>query len=65
MTLTYLLSTDEFGGLQLVLELSVGPTVMLLLNLWAEVGLSKSAMGDVKSLVYKENVIPLSLPIAF
>ena len=38
---------------------------MLLLNLWAEVGLSNGAMGEVKSLVYKENVIPLSLPIAF
>ena len=35
---------------------------MLLLNLWAEVGLRNGAMGELKSLIYKENVIPPSFP---
>ena len=58
------LSTDEFGGSQPVPRLCVGPRLMLLLYSWTEVGLCNGSMGEVKSLIYKENVIPPSLPIA-
>ena len=37
---------------------------MLLLKLWAEVGLCNKAMGEVKRLIYQENIIPQSLLIA-
>ena len=37
---------------------------MLLLHLWAEVDLCNGAIEEVKSLIYKENVIPPPLPIA-
>ena len=48
---------DEFRGMQPVLQLSGGARVMLLLKLWAEVGLCNKAMGEVKRLICKENAI--------
>ena len=47
-----------------MLQLPAGTRVMLLLNLWTDVGLCNEAMGEVKSLIYKKNVIPSSSLIA-
>ena len=58
------LSSNEFGGMQPVFQLSVGARVMLLLNLRNKVDLWNGAMEEVKSLIYKKNIIPPSLPIA-
>ena len=43
--------------MQPVLQLSGGARVMLLLKLWAEIGLCNKAMGEVKRLICKENAI--------
>ena len=37
---------------------------LLLLNLWAEFGLCNGATEEVRSLIYKNNIIPPSLPTA-
>ena len=58
------LSLNEFGGMQPVFQLSVGARVILFLNLRTKVDLWNGAMEEVKSLIYKKNIIPPSLPIA-
>ena len=57
------LSSDEFGGLESILCLNVGATVMLTRSLWAKYGLCNGAMGVVNTVIYKDGQYPPSLPI--
>ena len=56
-------SPDDAGGLDPVILLSVGARVMLITNLWVEVGLVNGAVGTVISIVY-ETGGPPDLPLA-
>ena len=56
-------SSDDAGGLEPVIHLSVGARVMLITNLWVEVGLVNGAVGTVISIVY-ETGGPPDLPLA-
>ena len=58
------LSSDEFGGLETILNLAVRSRVMLIQNLWIDKGLCNGAMGEVTSIVYAPNNTPPSLPLA-
>ena len=58
------LSSDEFGGLEPILNLAVGSRVMLVQNLWIDKGLCNGAMGEVTSIVFALNNTPSSLLLA-
>ena len=58
------LHADEYGGLQPILNISVGSKVMLLKNLWVEKGLCNGAMGQVTAIIYSLNNNPAALPVA-
>jgi ATP-dependent exoDNAse (exonuclease V), alpha subunit - helicase superfamily I member len=52
------------GGLQKKLFLCVGARVMLLRNLWTDVGLCNGALGTIHSIVYTKRQRPPLFPIA-
>ena len=58
------LSADDMGGLQKTLYLALDARVMLLRNIWTEVGLCNGALGTVHQIIYAENQCPPSLPVA-
>ena len=58
------LSSDDFGGLEPVVNLALGSRVMLVRNLWVAKGLCNGAMGEVTDIVYGKNNRPPSLPVA-
>ena len=57
-------TSDDMGGLQITLMLSIDARVMLTRNLWTDAGLCNGALGKVYSIVYSENNYPPHLPIA-
>ena len=58
------ISSDEMSGLQPTIFLAKGAKVMLIMNLWAEVGLCNGATGIVIDIIYHNNHQPPDLPIA-
>ena len=56
--------SDEAEGLDAVVFLSKNAEVMLMCNLWAEVGLCNGSFRVVEQFCYAEAAGPLSLPIA-
>ena len=58
------LSSDDVGGLEPKIFLSIGARVMLTRNLWTEKGLCNGSMGVVKDIIYQEGDSPPNLPIA-
>ena len=56
-------TSDEAGGLEVVLFLTTKAEVMLTCNLWAEVGLCNGSFGTVEQFWFVENIGPTSLPI--
>jgi len=57
-------SSDDMGGLEPKLFLSVGARVMLTRNLWTDKGLCNGSMGIVKDIIYQEGDSLPNLPIA-
>ena len=57
-------SSDDMGGLEPKVFLSIGARVMLTRNLWNDQGLCNGSMGVVKDIVYQEGDSPPNLPIA-
>ena len=57
------LSADDMGGLEPIVYLSKGAKVMLMMNLWTDVGLCNGALGTVLDFVYAEGQQPPCLPI--
>ena len=58
------ISPEEMCGLVPSLFLAREASVMLTMNLWAEVGLCNGATGKVIDIVYANNSSPPNLPIA-
>lgn len=58
------LSSDDMGGLEPKLFLSISARVMLTRNLWTEKGLCNGSMGVVKDVIYHEGDSPPNLPLA-
>ena len=58
------LSAQDLFGLEPILFLAKGATVMLTSNLWASVGLCNGAKGTVVDIVYHSEHQPPSLPVA-
>ena len=58
------MTADTMQGLQPFIMLAVGARVMITSNIWTEVGLTNGAMGTVRNIIYKEGVLPPSLPRA-
>ena len=58
------LSSDDMGGLEPKIFLSIGARVMLTRNLWIGKGLCNGSMGVVKDIIYQEGDSPPNLPIA-
>lgn len=58
------ISPEEMCGLVATLFVGREASVMLTMNLWAEVGLCNGATGRVIDIVYADNHSPPSLPIA-
>ena len=56
-------SSDDAGGLDPVVHLAVTARVMLITNLWVEVGLVNGAVGTVISICYERGGPP-DLPLA-
>ena len=56
-------SSDDAGGLDPVVHLAVTACVMLITNLWVEVGLVNGAVGTVISICYERGGTP-DLPLA-
>jgi len=56
--------SDVAKGLESYLLLSRGLRIMLKSNLWTEASLVNGLMGTVQEIIYEENQIPPSLPIA-
>ena len=54
---------DEAGGLEPVVCLAMSARVMLISNLWVDVGLVNGAMGSVEAICYRTGGPP-DLPIA-
>ena len=58
------INPDDFLGLQPLVFLAKGATIMLTMNLWPAVGLYNSATGTVVDFLYHNNQQPPELPIA-
>ena len=57
-------TADDAGGLKAIFYLSTKSEVMLISNLWAEVGLCNGSFGTVEQIWYAENMGPPNLPVA-
>ena len=55
--------SDDMGGLEPKLFLSIGARVMLTRNLWTDKGLCNGSMGILKDIIYQEGDSPPNLPI--
>ena len=51
-------TSDESGGLEAVLFISTKAEVMLICNLWAEVGLCNGSFGTIEQIWFAENMGP-------
>ena len=58
------MTADNMQGLQPFLMVARGARVMITSNIWTEVGLTNGAMGTVRYIVYKEGILPPSMPRA-
>ena len=58
------LDADEFSGLEPIIFIAKGATVMLTMNIWASVGLCNGANGTVVDIIYQYDHQPPLLPIA-
>ena len=58
------ISSDDFSGLEPLVFLAKGATVMLTMNLWSSVGLCNGATGTVVHIIFQNNHQPPDLPIA-
>ena len=58
------LPSEEYGGLEPLMHLSVGSSVMLTRNLWIEKGLCNGSTGKVFHVIYKNGQQPPFLPVA-
>ena len=58
------LDADEFSGLEPIIFIAKGATVMLTMNIWASVGLCNGANGTVVDIIYQHDHQPPLLPIA-
>ena len=58
------ISAEDMSGLEPVMFLAKGATVMLTMNLWASVGLCNWATGTVIYFIFQNNRQPPSLPVA-
>jgi len=58
------LSSEQFGGLENQIYLAKGAKVMLSRNLWSDVGLCNGSLCTVKDIIFQDNQLPPSLPIA-
>jgi ATP-dependent exoDNAse (exonuclease V) alpha subunit len=56
--------SDIAKGLECQLLLARGARVMLRTNLWTEAGLVNGSVGSVQEILFEENQLPPSLPIA-
>lgn len=57
-------SSDDAIGLEPVIFMTHGARVMLIANLWVDVGLVNGAMGTVVAICYRTDQAPPNLPIA-
>ena len=57
-------SSDNASGLEPVICMAHGARVMLIANLWVDVGLVNRAMGTVVAICYRTGQAPPNLPIA-
>ena len=56
--------SDDMSGLEPMVFLAKGARVMLIMNLWSNVGLCNGATGTVVDFIYQNNHQPPDLPIA-
>ena len=56
-------SPDDIGGLEAIICIAKSARVMLISNLWVDVGLVNGAMGTIKAICY-HNGGPPDLPLA-
>ena len=59
----YTKANNEFGELEPVIYINMGPRVMLTTILLTKKGLRNGAMGTIDGIIYKEGQYPLALPI--
>ena len=57
-------SSDDASGLEPVICMTHGARVMLIANLWVDVGLVNGVMGTVVAICYRTGQAPPNLPIA-
>ena len=55
-------SSDEMSGLEPCIFLAKGARVMLIVNLWTDVGLCNGATGTLIEFIYANNNEPPDLP---
>jgi ATP-dependent DNA helicase PIF1 len=58
------ITADNMGGLKPVLFLARNCRIMITSNLWVEMGIVDGTMGYVRHIIFAENHLPPSMPIA-